>query len=437
MYLTKLKLENVRLLEPTSLEFVSSDGTPRMWTVLLGENGACKSTILQCIAVAAAGEKLSRALVEDAQSFRREGSDKPASIAALFSDPRARSNRVMPPSGLLRFAPDGPIARLASVLEVLPGRTDFVVPPRSREAGDALDDLRARSDATGWFCVGYGVGRFLPEPGQVAMPKNPAMERVEGLFRKDHRVLGTDFYGALRQTAPKLALKFSKALRDVLLTEHKGERLFPLLENVELRGKGGLKTVEGLLESRRMIVELGGVRFRLPATALSDGYQSMLAWVADLLGHAFLELGETATPADLEGLALLDEVDLHLHPTWQRQLVPLLKRAFPSLQFIATTHSPLVVAGLESQEIVRLRAEGDRVVVDQEEPEPGLRTATQLLTTYFDVPFAARPELVALRRRWAELKAIERPSAAERRRLDDLEEKLRPYWPQSDGGVLK
>jgi predicted ATP-binding protein involved in virulence len=156
----------------------------------------------------------------------------------------------------------------------------------------------------------------------------------------------------------------------------------------------------------------------------------MLAWIADLLGHAFLEYGATAQPQDLRGIVLLDEIDLHLHPHWQRRIVPLLRHVFPHVQFVVTTHSPLVVAGVEAHEIIRLRLEGEHVVADQEEPEPGLRTASQLLATFFDVPFAARQELVEKRRELRELKAADRLSPRERKRLRALERELAPYRRQ-------
>lgn len=418
MYLQKITLRNVKLLRDVAIDLTDASGNPRMWTVLLGENGLCKSTVLQCIALAASGPKLASALVPDAQILRREDSSDPAVIEAEFV-----------PSEGSQWIPGARLPRvLKSQLQVEASREDITPTDEGESIGKTLDTIRAAKDKVkGWFVAGYGVGRFLPETGQVAMPPNTRFDRVEGLFRKHHKMLGTDFYGALPTKAEKL--QFSRTLRTILLGEANGERLFPMLAQVDLRGKSGVQKLENLLESRRIDVVVGDETLRLPATALSDGYQSMLAWVTDLLGHAFLEHGATAKPEDLRGLVLLDELDLHLHPRWQRQLVPILRHVFPNVQFIATTHSPLVVAGLSKDEIVRLKLDGSEVVVDEVEPEPGLRSATQLLDEFFGVPFAARPELVDKRQRLLDLLSVEKPNARQRAARKHLIQELAPFWP--------
>ena len=418
MYLTRLRLKNIKLLAESELNFLDPDGKPRMWTVLLGDNGLCKSTILQCIAISAAGPKLGSALTRDASTLHRVGLREEATVKATFV-PSSESGWKT-----------GPARRdqLHLAWQVSSERSDVVAEPGSRPAAEILDDVRAsKKGVEGWFVAGYGVGRFLPRPGEVSLPPDPRFDRLEGLFEKHHKMLGTDFFGALQRDDSRQALAFSKALQAVLLSEKDGQKLFPMLSHLELRGQGGVKKLKHLLESRRMVLDLAGTELRLPATALSDGYQSMLAWIADLLGHAFLEHGATAQPKDMRGIVLLDEIDLHLHPHWQRRIVPLLRHVFPHVQFIVTTHSPLVVAGVEAHEIIRLRLEGEHVVADQDEPEPGLRTASQLLSTFFDVPFAARQELVEKRRELRELKAADRLSSHERKRLRRLEDELRPY----------
>ena len=76
MYIERLHLKNVRLLAEQEFSFVNADGSPRLWTVIVGENGVCKSTILQAIALSAMGPKLGSALVQDAQRLRNVNSSK-------------------------------------------------------------------------------------------------------------------------------------------------------------------------------------------------------------------------------------------------------------------------------------------------------------------------------------------------------------------------
>lgn len=92
---------------------------------------------------------------------------------------------------------------------------------------------------------------------------------------------------------------------------------------------------------------------RLPYGLLSDGYRNILGMVGDIAFrmatlNPFLEEHVIRkTP----GVVLIDEIDLHLHPEWQRKVVGDLKRVFPNIQFIATTHSPFIIQSLEEGEL--------------------------------------------------------------------------------------
>lgn len=81
--------------------------------------------------------------------------------------------------------------------------------------------------------------------------------------------------------------------------------------------------------------------------------------------------------AGIAGIALIDELGLHLHPAWQRRIGPSLRAAFPAMQFIVTTHSPLVVAGCTADEVVRLGLrEGHIVELPDPPSDPRSATAT-------------------------------------------------------------
>jgi len=90
---------------------------------------------------------------------------------------------------------------------------------------------------------------------------------------------------------------------------------------------------------------------------LSDGYRSMMAIVADIAHRAARlnpHLGERAA-REVTGIVLIDELDLHLHPKWQRYVVRNLKEAFPHIQFMVTTHSPFIIQSLSPGEMIDLK----------------------------------------------------------------------------------
>jgi predicted ATP-binding protein involved in virulence len=99
-----------------------------------------------------------------------------------------------------------------------------------------------------------------------------------------------------------------------------------------------------------------GKKNKLSFNQLSDGYRNMIGMVADLAYRCIQlnpHLGENAIK-ETPGVVLIDELDLNLHPKWQRRLVDDLKICFPRLQFVATTHSPFIVQSLKSDEYIIL-----------------------------------------------------------------------------------
>lgn len=93
-----------------------------------------------------------------------------------------------------------------------------------------------------------------------------------------------------------------------------------------------------------------------PFDNLSDGFKNMTAMVADIAyrSSALNPQFGTSVLSDTNGIVLIDEIDLHLHPVWQRSVVDDLKETFPSIQFITTTHSPLIIQSLEAGELIDL-----------------------------------------------------------------------------------
>ncbi|MCP4686454.1 MAG: AAA family ATPase, partial [Desulfobacterales bacterium] len=122
----------------------------------------------------------------------------------------------------------------------------------------------------------------------------------------------------------------------------------------------------------------GRIRFTVEeepveAIDLPDGFRSSVAWLADLCDiwcKKFPDVAGNGAPGDIEAIILIDEIDLHLHPSLQRTLVPRLREALPRVQWIATTHSPLVLSSFDSSEIVAL---------DRGEPDGQRRLDRQIL----------------------------------------------------------
>ncbi|WP_055073946.1 AAA family ATPase [Pseudanabaena sp. 'Roaring Creek'] len=96
----------------------------------------------------------------------------------------------------------------------------------------------------------------------------------------------------------------------------------------------------------------------LPFRMLSDGVRNMIGMVADIAYRSAVLNPhlETDAPKETQGVVLIDEIDLHLHPNWQRRVVDDLKRTFPKIQFFATTHSEHIIQSLREGELIDLNS---------------------------------------------------------------------------------
>ena len=97
---------------------------------------------------------------------------------------------------------------------------------------------------------------------------------------------------------------------------------------------------------------------------LSGGYRIVLALAADLARRMAQGNPHLDDPLQSEAIVLIDEVDLHLHPSWQQRVLPDLTRTFPNSQFIVSTHSPQVLTTVKAEHIVELYRAGDNIVAE-------------------------------------------------------------------------
>lgn len=126
---------------------------------------------------------------------------------------------------------------------------------------------------------------------------------------------------------------------------------------------------------------------------LSLGYRALIAWVVDLAYRLFERYPDSPNPLAEPAIVLVDEIDLHLHPRWQRTIMAYLTERFPNTQFIVTAHSPLIVQAATDANIVLLRREGDHVVIDNDvEAIRGWRIDQVLTSDLFGLETARPPE---------------------------------------------
>ncbi|RKR43245.1 AAA family ATPase [Paraburkholderia sp. BL17N1] len=144
------------------------------------------------------------------------------------------------------------------------------------------------------------------------------------------------------------------------------------------------------IEERRVWVKEEG-KPALPLACLSDGYLTSAGWLIDLIARWLTLAGREQYPitsdfmSEMRGLVLIDEIDLHLHPQWQIEIISKTRKLFPQLSFLVTTHSPLTLVGAKAEEIRIIARSGEDIRISDGPEDPMLLTGGQLYRQYFAI----------------------------------------------------
>ncbi|MCA9634181.1 MAG: AAA family ATPase, partial [Myxococcales bacterium] len=280
--------------------------------------------------------------------------------------------------------------------------------------GDWLESARRRN-ASHLFVAAYGNTRRLFRPGQIETRFRPAIDRLRSLFNPDYRIMGLDFDDKLgngRQARYRALLKKALFADDELMHEIKAVHF----DDLELEESDVSDAVQQD-QTYTATLKLGADSARTVNVPT--------AWLADLIGHLMLDQKEVTDPADFEGLVLVDDIDLHIHPDWQTRLVPALKRAFPKVQFIVTTHSPLIISSLRPEEVVVLDLDKEgNIVANPLAVDPRLLTSAELYRHVFGVQNTPPDPIHRTLRRYEYLARDGSRTADEQARMLRLREEL-------------
>ncbi len=397
MYLESIRLENIKCFEDLEICFMKGRGDPRLMTVMLGDNGMGKSTLLQAIAIALGGEGVTNLPAKRLGNWVRTGSEQgyiQATIRPGDSDPGSRQKHKLK------------VSYLATGDKPFTGKdgTFYDKLTISAMPGSDLNTLKRTAyseDSKGWLACGYGPFRRFTESFQGLYSMwDTKVSRFASLF-------GNDEEGLIRLEDWLVELD-----RRSLVAKHAGQdsgygRLFDQLARTlremlpeegprsMIIGAEDLRVANLAPEYVRTTTEQGviwkdGFGIWVPLSQLSDGYKGTMAWVGDLVSRLSRAFPEAEDLLQQEGVVLIDEVNIHLHPAWQRKILTQLRQSFPRIQFIITTHSPLVAASAEDGELILLKRERDHVVAVQDHPTVQGWRFDQILTSFWFGLYSAR-----------------------------------------------
>lgn len=430
MYLTSFTARSIKCFAEVSLDFPTGEGESHAgWNVILGANATGKTTLLQAIAAALVGPSPAMRLVS-AGSWVRRGAPYGELVAELMrgaADVAEGQRRKIPYRASFAVVGDQP-AEIDGVEYTAP-QIVLRGKPKDSEHRGLLKGPYAVSKA-GWLVCAYGAFRRFTGGAEDDLSYEPGrVGRVASLFRESV---------ALKRDLDWLPRLYARSL-----DKHAPDAAQAVREYETIR-----KLLDQLLPAPVRIADVDTQRvyFSAPGAArvdlleLSDGYRSFLALVMDLLrqiGDVFGEVTSHVVKADdgalsvqADGVVLIDEVDLHLHPTWQREIGPSLQRVFPRLQFIVSSHSPFIAQAAMRDGLFVLRGGGRDAPVGVIRPAPLVSgwTAEQiLLSPLFGLTDTRDPETEALLKEHAALRGkakFEKLDAEDRARLVAIERAL-------------
>jgi predicted ATP-binding protein involved in virulence len=406
-YFLSFEVENVLCFKDVQrINLADKHGNPAQWTVILGDNGVGKTTLLRCLA----GMEVERDLLD---TEYEEGEEEVA-FPGLFIESQIVSNW----SDFKTLETNVAMVKGAFLIG---GSMNSQFEDFCGESWDVEVDIGSSCSVLPWhefqglLCYGYGATRYM---GEISLSENIQSPNSASLFSEgkllinaEEWLLQTDY--AHRTASGKVRQRLQAQVEHIKnILKH----ILPDVEDISITSAS-----EDRLQPRvEFLTPYGWVHI----DSLGLGYRSTIAWMVDLAVRLFRRYPNSLDPLAEPAIVLVDEIDLHLHPRWQRTIMDFLTDRFPNTQFIVTAHSPLVVQAAQNANIVLLRREGDRVVIDNNPDIIENWRVDQVLTSVFGLPTARAADLDDLSLRREALLDKAKLSKKEQTELDEITAQL-------------
>lgn len=420
-YFLSLSLENVRSFgEKQTISFATKEGRPAQWTIILGDNGVGKTTVLKALAGMTRGDTKDEngalhmwKYIDKIWNPARYQDDTWASIMAENTISLLLSDNKKVSDGLRFSVQIRPKTNGGVSSNYRQTRRELTVASLLEPSSEKLDKSI--------ICYGYGAGRTtgistLSESPELIDTCASLFDDRADLLNPEEWFLFADYRMAKDQD-PLTTQNFNLIKAALLKVMEEGEVTDLEVIAPSLLGRGSPR------QGVRFKTPYGWVRLR----DMSLGYQTLVVWLTDFADKLFVRYPNSKNPLEEPAIVLIDEIDLHLHPSWQRKLLKSLSGIFKNTQFIATAHSPLVVqaAGDVQANVVLLKREGDQTIVVQDLPDVRRWRIEQILSSeLFDDTPTLSPQTEADLTRRNKLLLKKRLTAAEKAELVRLTAEL-------------
>lgn len=335
MWLKSIELRNIKGFEEQKILFHYKN-KPYNWITLLGENGVGKSTLLQAIGLLLAGSDSAKKLISSPQNWVRNNAEYGELIVTIQKTDD--DDGMMPNQGRNKWSYDYSYFITGDKTIKINGK-DYPANTLNAEDSNTLKWLRTNAfnlDSKGWFAVGYGAFRRLSRnQGNI-----PSLE-----LKKANRE--TNFITQFQEDQPLSTFEEWMIHLDYRIAKNsddiQAKKMRDLGKEAITKLLPGEVNIDQVRSDGIILFSLENQLVALPQ--LSDGFRSIIALAGDLIWRLIQSFPHLENPTLASGIVLIDELDIHLHPVWQRYIAQWLRTVFPNLQFIVATHSPFIAAG--------------------------------------------------------------------------------------------
>lgn len=311
------------------------------FNLVVGKNGKGKTSVLEALSVAA-GSWFLGVRGFDTRHIR------PSEVRLEQRGQESKWESIFPCEVAAKGWVQGEELSWCRTLNSLESRTTYVQATKLKKLAQKVDQqVRDGEDIALPLISYYGTARLCKEPRESYSASDPMKIADKSQMSR--------FSGYYNSVDPRLSV--------AQLTQwlaHQSWITFQKKGRPPLAFSAVERALVGCIEGAEELVfdaDLGEVvvhfdQGRQPFSNLSDGHRCMLAMVGDIAQKAAKlnpQFGSNVLE-QTEGIVLIDELDLHLHPSWQRHVIDDLRRTFPKIQFVCTTHSPFLIQSLRSSE---------------------------------------------------------------------------------------
>lgn len=363
-YLKIISLLNVRSFKGKNEIFLSDkDRKLAQWTVILGNNNTGKTTILKCIADLYLRTEKASTTPFNMDNLIDEKSERTKEEAYVLTPNKLPLNLITHSEGeyslgIYTLGEFEPVFINKKTNQHLITRAFCRVGLGSfnGEYGFFFDIGYPHMKHI--FLQGYSTQRKTSES---SLSEQENTETVQSFFSNNFELINVEEwllqvnYASKNDDSPKSdrerAKRIEKRVREVITSE-----ILPDIQDFRFRSTQDFKNY---IEFQ---TDYGWIRLK----DLGYGYQATLAWVMDLAKRMFDRYPTSKNPLAEPAVVLVDEIDLHLHPEWQRKIISYLSNIFKNTQFIVTAHSPLIIQSAENVNLVMLEKDGDHINIRQQ-----------------------------------------------------------------------